>query len=160
MKVEEINQSIKYYSNWIVNCFATENLDLNFSTDSLKHLDKFIDDHSINGEPKPNGILNKNHEEILFGMGIYLGETIKKYLPGSKWLISEEENNSLTGDLILPNDAHVFPIEKIFKRFQNGSEDEIYAYGLIVIEQMSKDDFWESSSSENEKNKKKWWKFW
>ena len=79
--METINQHVKTYSEWIIKCFATENLQLDYSIDSLKSRVHFLDNNVSNGITKINGILHQDYKEILYGMGIYPGETLKRSLP-------------------------------------------------------------------------------
>ena len=146
--METINEHIKRYSDWIVKCFATENLHLDYSIDSLKCLDKFLADNVTNGIPNINGILYKNHKKILYGIGVYLGETLKMSLPDSQWLTKKENGvDQLTGEFILPNGTQVFPLGRVIRRFENGEEDSIYPYGLILVNEVPKDEYWNDANS-------------
>ena len=47
----------------------------------------------------------------------------------------------------------------------NGEEDSIYPYGFLVLNEISKEDYW-GKAKDTQKNfkkgieKKPWWKFW
>jgi hypothetical protein len=65
----------------------------------------------------------------------------------------------------LPNDGEIWPIQKIIKRFQNGSEDAIYPYVHSVTSEFTnlpfKQEFWElTAEKEDQEQSKPWWKFW
>lgn len=160
--METVNEHIKRYSDWIVKCFATENLNLDYTMNSLRYLDKFLEENVTNGIPNWNGILYKDHQEILYGMGVYLGETLRISIPDAKWLTQTKEGiNHLTGEFQLPNGTIIYPIARVKKRFENGEEDSIYPYGLLMLSSISSDHYWaEVSPERDEIKKKKWWRFW
>ena len=59
--------------DWIIECFSTLNLKLDYTIDSLKSIDKFIQDQTHNGKPRTFGILKKYLGKITFALGCYLG---------------------------------------------------------------------------------------
>jgi hypothetical protein len=160
MELTRAEEHIKTYSNWIIKAFESENLLLDYSMESLRLLDKFIDDNTINGKATLHGILSKNAGEILYGMGIYLGETIKRQLNGCTWQIEEGEEE-LNTFLLLPGGTEIYPLQKVTKRFLYGAEDGIYGYGMIAVKELSKNDYWEKNKKNATANKTKpWWKIW
>ncbi len=137
-------EDIYLQTAWVVSCFKMDNLDLDYSLESLKLIDAFMDEHSTDGKPTPNGRLSQQLGPILFSIGGYIGETIIKNVPGACWAANDEDPlGEINVELKLPNGTLMRPMQRIINRFKNGPEDGIYAYGAVVIKDMSKDDFWE-----------------
>jgi hypothetical protein len=142
-----------------VDYFKQFGITLDYSVESLKQIDLYFDNHLINFLPKEGEEIDKETQYNLFSVACYLGETLRKNFTGSKW---ETENieNIATKEIILKlsESNFIWPFERILKRFFNGPEDGIYAYGYFL----TKDHF--------EKNRlgyetqilvaKKWWKLW
>ena len=98
---------------------------------------------------------------ILLGIGVYLGETIKRNTKGSFWKI--DDKNQAPAAIVLSNGTEIYPVSRIEKRYFNGEEDGIYGYGIFVINELTKDDYWEKnkmSVKNKDIRKKPWWKFW
>ncbi len=135
--------------------------------DSLLEVDRFFIKNMRNGKPKKGGRLaKKGFGPILFSIGSYVGETIIKNVKGSKWITDDTDpEGELNVSLKLPNDGEIWPIQKVMKRFQNGSEDAIYPYAHTVTNEFTKqsfnEQFWTLKAENNEpENTKPWWKFW
>ena len=156
--MNKIESEIRDASQWIVKGFQSENLALDFSINSLKVIDDFIDSNTENGKVKPESILSRNRGQILFALGCYLGETIQINIPGAKWEIDESDPDPhINAVLILPNGTKLHPIQRILKRFMNGNEESIHAYGLVVITELKEESYW--SKGNTKVQKKPWWRF-
>ncbi len=164
----KLKEDIKTQSDWVVKAFEYDGLKLDYSIESIIEIDKFFAINMKDGKPAKDGRLSgQNVGGILFSIGSYVGETILKNIEGAEWLTDDEDpQGELTIALKLPNESIIFPIQKVFKRFQNGKEDSIYPYIKTVTENLiqfpSDTDFWNSITQvENrEHSTKKWWKFW
>ncbi len=127
-------QDIKTYSDWIVKAFKTDKLDLDYSLESLRLIDTFFDVHSAGGIATPNGRLSKDRGPILFAIGAYVGETIIRHVPGADWITNDADPmGEANVELKLPSGTTIWPMQRVIKRFQNGPQDGIYAYGTVVI---------------------------
>jgi hypothetical protein len=162
-----LKQDIKKQSDWIVKAFAADKFKLDYSMDSLIEVDRFFVKNMKNGKPKKGGRLaKKGFGPILFSVGSYVGETIIKNVKGSKWITDDSDPEAeLNVSLKLPNGGEIWPIQKVMKRFQNGSEDAIYPYAHAVTNEFTKQPFnekyWTLTAENNEPDKTKpWWKFW
>jgi len=162
-----LKQDIKKQSDWIVQAFAADKFKLDYSMDSLIEVDRFFNKNMKNGKPKKGGRLaKKGFGPILFSIGSYVGETIIKNVKGSKWITDDNDPEAeLNVSLKLPNGGDIWPIQKVMKRFQNGSEDAIYPYAHTVTKEFTKKTFnekyWTLTAEDEEKDKTKpWWKFW
>jgi len=127
-------EDIKTYSDWIVKAFKVDQLDLDYSLESFRLIDDFFDRHSVNGVAKPNGRLSKDRGPILFAIGAYVGETIVRHFPGAVWITNDHDPmGEANVELKLPNGTTIWPMQRVIKRFQNGPQDGIYAYGTVVL---------------------------
>jgi hypothetical protein len=146
-----LQQDIKAQASWIVKAFKADELKLDYTIDSFKEIDKFFDVHSKHGQPIPNGRLSQNLGPILFSIGAYVGETLIKNVPGTVWQTDEsEEDAEITAALLFPDGGQAWPMQKVIKRFQNGEEDGIYAYGFYLTKDVAV----------VQNGKKPFWKFW
>ena len=89
-----LHNDIKKSSAWAVKAFAEDNLRLNYTIDSFKDIDKFFDLHSTNGTANEEGRLTNNLGSTLFSIGSYIGETFIRLVPGSVWVIDNNDPKS------------------------------------------------------------------
>lgn len=123
--MDELNKNL----NDIAKAFAEENssikLKFDFSERSIQDLDDFIENlrtlHSSNRDEIPFEV------RIALGCtGIYLGEVIKMKT-GSQWIKDDNDIFLDAGQL------RFNPIGKVFKRFVQGTEDSVYGFYIICI---------------------------
>jgi hypothetical protein len=161
-----LKEDIKSQSQWIVAAFQEDGFDLNYSIESLRALDKFFDLHARNGIPVPGGRLSRNLGSIVFSIGSYLGETIIKNSPGAAWQVDDNDpEGEVNAEIHLAGGGVMWPMQRVMKRFANGSEDSLFVYGSILSEGdagaatafPSSNPVAPKSLSEESKP---WWKFW
>jgi hypothetical protein len=155
-----LKEDINEQADWIVKAFAEDNLQLDYSISSFIEIDKFFIKNTVGGKAKPRGRLSKNLGGIIFSIGAYIGNTIIKNVPGSFW----ETDDAAAGgeiDVIvkLPKEVIIWPVQRVMKRFKNGSEDSIYVYGYEITKEFTGEEF-DGSYWEITREKKPWWKFW
>ena len=98
-------------------------------------------------------------------IGSYIGETLIKNVPHSKWVTNDNDpNGEVNIEVNLADGTRCWPIQRLMKRIQNGLEDGIYPYGVSVtnIKADGKYDgaFWKIESEVQPiEPKKPWWKF-
>ncbi len=162
-----LKEDIKGQSDWIVKAFAADGFQLDYTIDSIIEVDRFFSKNMANGKPKKNGRLTgKGFGPILFSIGSYVGETIIRNIKGSEWITDDNDpQGELNVSLKLPDDVQIWPIQKVIKRFKNGSEDAIYPYVHLVTNEFTslpfKEEFWKLTAEEEATERSKpWWKFW
>ena len=158
-------EDIQTQSDWITKAFAGDKLNLDYSIHSFIEIDKFFNKHSKDGEPVKGGRLAKNLGPIIFSLGAYVGQTIIKNIPDAVWHTDDNDpEGEVTASIQLPDETIIFPMQRIMKRLQNGSEGCVYVYGYHVTKDYIKEQFdqsyWNISSEESHKPQKPWWKFW
>ena len=162
-----LKEDIKLQSDWIVKAFAADGFKLDYTIDSIIEVDRFFTKNMKNGQPRKGARLyGKGFGPILFSIGSYVGETIINNVKDSEWITNDNDpQGELNVSLKMPNDGEIWPIQKVIKRFQNGSEDSIYPYVHIVTKEFTnlpfKEEFWTLTSEIDEPEQTKpWWKFW
>ncbi|MGE4346879.1 MAG: hypothetical protein AB7D46_05635 [Flavobacteriaceae bacterium] len=163
-----LKEDIKTQSDWIVKAFEYDGLKLDYTIESIVEIDRFFAINMKDGKPKKGGRLSKKGVGgVLFSIGSYVGETIIKNSKGTEWLTDDNDpQGELKVAMKLPDETIIFPIQKVMKRFQSGTEDSIYPYVISVTENFIKPnseiDFWKiiSEAAKIEISKKPWWKFW
>lgn len=138
-----LKEDIKACTDWIIKAFNIDNLKLDCSIESLMEIDRFFFLNMQDGKPKKGGRLGgENCGSILFSIGAYIGETILKNAPGTEWITGDEDpENDWIVSLKLPNGGIILPMQKVLKRFQNGSEDSIYPYVHSSTKEFTKHTF-------------------
>lgn len=162
-----LKEDIKSQSEWIVRAFAEDGFKLDFTISSIIEVDKFFIANMKNGKPLKGGRLyGSGFVSKLFSIGSYVGETIIKNVNGAVWITDDSDpQGELNVSLKLPNDVEIWPIQKVMKRFQNGSEDSLYPFVHMITKEFTNlpfiDDFWSLTMETEEPNQPKpWWKFW
>lgn len=155
-----ILEDIPTFSEMIVDGFKEDKLILDYTLTSFKRIDHFFDKHSKNGKTVAGGLLSKNLGQILFALGAYVGQTIIAIVPGTTWQVDESDPyGEVTAELKLPNESSAWPMQRVIKRFRNGSEDGIYGYGYFIVKNYV--DIKDLLNFEEEQSiKKPWWKIW
>ncbi|MEU7583920.1 hypothetical protein AB0B50_40800 [Streptomyces sp. NPDC041068] len=128
----EIFEEIAELSSWIADALQYSSYSADFTPQSLAEIDRFFDDHSQDGEPRPGGLLEEQLGMKIFSLGAYVGETIRRQV-GGEWR-PDENNPSAKGNtsLHLPDGAVIWPIQRVMKRYKMGSEEGIATYGKAL----------------------------
>lgn len=112
---------------WVAMALNSSGYKADYTIESMKEIDRFIDEQS--GE---NGIISRGRGKILFSLGCYVGETVIR-LYGGKWHTDDNDpEGEINASVELDNGTVIFPIQRVIKRYQNGSEDGIYAYVYVL----------------------------
>ena len=142
----------------IIRGFSADKLKLDYTLSSFKEIDKFYDLHSKEGQAVEGGRFSKNIGQILFALGGYIGETIIRIVPGAEWVTDESDPEGEINAIIkLPDGAQIWPMQRAIKRFRNGEEDGIYAYGYLVVSNYVNIEELLAIEQVKKKNKP-WWK--
>jgi hypothetical protein len=165
-----LKEDITSQSDWTVKAFAADGLKLDYSIGSLMEIDRFFLMNLQNGSPKKGGRLSKKGAgQILFSIAAYIGEVIIKNIPEAKWITDDNDpQGEINISIKLPNGSEIFPVQKVVKRFQVGSEESIYPYVHTTTKEFTQhtfnEKFWDlEKENENENtttSNKPWWKFW
>lgn len=126
-KQPTLGEDIHTACEWVVMALNSSGYKADYTLESMKEIDRFIDEQS--GE---NGIISRGRGKILFSLGCYVGETVIR-LCGGKWHTDDNDpQGEINASVELDNGTVIFPMQRVIKRYQNGSEDGIYAYVYVL----------------------------
>ena len=120
-------------ADWMAKALAGWGYKADFSLDSLKDVDRFIDEEAPGGKPKPGGHLAQQFGAHMFGLGAYMGETIRRLGEG-QWEGNDRDAwPEVTLAVRLKSGAVLWPTQRMLKRFENGKENGLYPYGSAIL---------------------------
>lgn len=125
-------------ANWMSKALSSSGYKADFSLNSLREVDRFFDEQAADGQATPGGLLSEQLGQRIFGLGAYVGEVIRRDCNGA-WQGNDADPKAEINIEVKLKDGTVFwPVQRVMKRFKNGSEDGIYAYGSVLVENCSK----------------------
>jgi hypothetical protein len=120
-------------ADWMAKSLAGWGYKADFTLDSLKDVDRFIDEEAPGGKPKPGGHLSQQFGSHMFGLGAYVGETIRR-LGDGQWEGNDRDAwPEVTLAVRLKSGAVLWPTQRMLKRFENGKESGLYPYGVVIL---------------------------
>ncbi|HVS94772.1 MAG TPA: hypothetical protein VHE59_22195 [Mucilaginibacter sp.] len=155
-----LKEDIKQQAAWLVKAFDSDHIYLDYSIGSLMEIDRFFIKNSKNGQATKNGRLSKSLGPILFSVGAYVGECLVQNVRGAKWVTDgDDPEDEINASVHFPGGGIVWPMQRAWKRFKNGSEDSIYVYGYELTNEFTKEEF-DSRYWKLKERSGSWWKFW
>ncbi|WP_260581411.1 hypothetical protein [Sphingopyxis sp. PET50] len=119
-------------ADWIAKALSSSGYRADFTLASLEEIDRFFDEHAPHGVARSGGLLSEDVGSRLFAIGSYIGETLRRQL-GGDWIGDDEDPQAeINISLKLADGSIIWPIQRAMKRFRNGPEDSIAAYGAAV----------------------------
>jgi hypothetical protein len=158
-------EDIKKQSDWIIKAFKADGMDLDYSIGSLMEIDRFVQKNAKDGQAIKGGRLSKNLGGIVFSIASYIGETLIKNVPNSKWITDDNDpQGEINITVELGDGTKCWPAQRMIKRIQNGLEDGIYPYGHSLTSEFTNEEsdksFWDIEKDVKPMEPKKpWWKF-
>jgi hypothetical protein len=104
-----------------------------FSLESLKEVDRFFDEQVSNGKPKARGFLSEELGARLFAIGAYVGEVIRRHYGGDWQGDDNDPEAEINIALVFEDGTRLWPVQRVMKRFKNGTEDGISVYGAFGL---------------------------
>jgi hypothetical protein len=124
-----IRDDIATSANWIAQALNSSGYRADFSPQSLWEIDRFFEDHCSAGVAKPGGLLFQDLGQRLFALGSYIGEVARREL-GGEWIGDDDDPKAeINVELKLSDGTRCWPVQRAMKRFKNGEEDGIAAWG-------------------------------
>jgi len=160
-RLSDLQKAIDY----VRNTFAERRILLDYSTESVRHIDQLFDQEFKNGKLKnPEGGFAKFQGLIFIGVTGYLAEVILKNTHQTKADISEtDENWFINFKITSAGNRFIQPGQQILKRVQYGSSAGLYDYVRSAIKYFNEPSAGAAGDSPDRtvnKTKKSWWKFW
>jgi len=125
-----IKEAIAESSDWISCALQSSGYRADFSAQSLWEIDRFFDDHTVNGRAGLGGLLSRDLGRRLFAIGSYIGEVVRRKVGGESVGDDADPEVEINVELHLPSGARCWPVERVIKRFKNGPEDSIAVWGM------------------------------
>ena len=120
-----LRQDIDEYSEWIMTALNRSGYLADYTLESMKELDRFINTEN-------NGIIAGNRGLIIFAMGAYVGKTVIK-LYGGDWITDDHDlEGELNIKVKLPDGTEMAPVQKCLKRCKLGMEESLYSYVSVI----------------------------
>ncbi|WP_054491943.1 hypothetical protein [Ardenticatena maritima] len=154
--MSQIVEDVIKAAEWASQALQQSGYPADFSPSSLWYVDFFFDDHSRNGEPIPGGLLSQDIGVRLFAIGAYVGEVLRRHLGGEWYGDDNDPQAEINVALRLNTGATCWPVQRVIKRFENGWEESVAAYGAGMGLQVGP----RPLRSPRTSPKKPWWKFW
>jgi len=114
-------------AQWLVQAMASSGYTLDGTLDSFQELDRFFDE-----QHRPGGLLDGKVGNKLFAIGSYMGQVFCQELGGVWETDDADPQGEVNITVRLPGGTTVWPVQRAIKRFLNGAEDGLYAYGAAV----------------------------
>jgi hypothetical protein len=127
-----IKNDISASADWIAQALCSSGYTADFTARSLWEIDRFFDDSSQNGAPKPGGLLSQDLGQRIFAIGAYIGEVARRTL-GGEWVGDDQDPKvEVTVELHLAGGKRCWPMQRAIKRLKNGEEDGIAVWGSFL----------------------------
>jgi hypothetical protein len=119
-------QDVKESWVWMATVLWSSGYAADLSPASLWEIDRFFDEQSRGGKARPGGMLSKELGPKLFAIGAYVGEVIRR-ARGGRWVADPRAENNVS--VHLADGSVIWPVQQTMRRFKNGPEEGIAAYG-------------------------------
>lgn len=119
-------------ASWIATALTSSGYRADFSPDSLREIDRFFDEQPRKGKAVKRGLLSEGLGPRLFGIGSYVGEVIRRDVGGTWKGHDDDPYAEVNVSLVLDDGTVIWPMRRVMKRFRNGREDGVYAYGVAL----------------------------
>lgn len=120
-------------AEWMSKALIISGYKADFSLNSLREIDRFFEEQTTDGKAKAGGLLSEKLGQRLFGIGAYIGEVIRRNAGGDWNGDDADPQAEINISLKLKSGGIIWPVQRAMKRFKNGEEDSIYAYGALVV---------------------------
>lgn len=114
---------------------------LDLSVESLRHVDQYLEELHQNPPQGPDLM------RVALRCGAYVGEVVRKQLPGTfHWITQEEaakhsrfvaefgQSIAAAGILWKNSESMAFPLGKVCKFIENGNEDSVYFFAKVLLD--------------------------
>jgi len=116
-------------ADWISMALKSSGYRADFSPESLREIDRFFEEQSAGGTPKPGSLLANDVGQRIFAIGAYTGEVVRRNRGGT-WVDADQGPDAdINIELHLPDGTCCRPVQRAMKRLKNGAEDGIAAWG-------------------------------
>jgi hypothetical protein len=119
-------------AEWVSQALSRSGYRADFAPASLAEIDRFLDEQCADGQPTRGGLLAEDTGRMLFAVGAYVGEVLRREM-GGEWHPAAPHSDSELGlSLVLPDRSVVWPVARVMKRYVDGPDEGIAAYGAAL----------------------------
>jgi hypothetical protein len=129
----QVVKDAKEAAEWIATALSSSGYKADFTLESLKEIDRFVDEQTQNGRPRPGGLLAENFGARVFALGAYVGEVIRRLGEGQWHGDDSDRYAEINVEVRLKSASTIWPMQRVIKRIKNGREDGIYVYGYAIL---------------------------
>lgn len=122
-------EDIPKAADWLVRAMASSGYPLDSSVASFQELDRFFREQHC-----PGGLLDGTVGDKLFAIGSYMGQVFCQRLGGCWETDDADPRGEINVAVRFPDGGVVWPVQRAMKRYQNGEEDSLYAYGAALAD--------------------------
>jgi len=127
-----LKEDIQKSAEWISTALISSGYKADFSTDSIAEVERFFSEQSRNGKAVSSGLLSEQLGTRLFSVGSYVGELLKRNI-GGEWIVNDSDpQDEINVAVKLPNGTICWPVQRVMKRFKNGTEESLTAYAISL----------------------------
>ncbi|MBK5208292.1 MAG: hypothetical protein JJE44_02160 [Flavobacteriaceae bacterium] len=119
---------IKEFTSIIIGAYKKEGIPLNLTIEDLKIIDAKIHDLNEEGFLDIKNPFSESFQEHVFMYGCYLGETLLKSIPNSKWVFEEDFTYFMNIKMEIGGFIVALPFQRTMKSIQNPKEYDLYSY--------------------------------
>lgn len=120
----------KEKSDNFVKDLIEQDIRLDYTLDSLKQVDSFLQGLVAMGLTNKENPLNKSLDRIVLSIAAYLGETLIKVFSNSKWVIPDE---IIETQVEINNTFYAFPIKRVINCLRSETDDSLFSYGVYLV---------------------------
>ena len=114
--------------DWISRALTSAGYHADLEPGSLREIERFFDEQlAAPGEPVAGGLLAEDLGARLFGLGVYVGEVVRRAV-GGEWAGGGEVDLRLQ----LADGSTIWPVRRVMARYQLGDEESLVAYGTAL----------------------------
>ncbi|WP_409055545.1 hypothetical protein [Streptomyces sp. SYP-A7185] len=120
--------NVRTSADWIASALDSSGYQADFSLGSVRDVERFMTEHGKSGTAVEGGLLAAGLGARLFGVGCYVGATIRLSLGGVWEADDSDPAGELNVRLRLASGSVSWPVQRV----QNGPEDSLTAYAVFL----------------------------
>ena len=111
-----LKQDIKKSANWLVTAFEALEKELDYSVESVEHIENLLTEQFISGEPKSDGLFADGLGGKLFAISSYIGEVVIRNTKATKWETDDKDpQGEINIQLVSAHGTKMYPAHRVMK---------------------------------------------
>lgn len=130
-----LEQDIPKSADWIAEALNSSGYKADFSPASIAEVERFFSEQTLNGAPKPGGLLAEGLGGKLFALGSYCGEVLRRELGGAWKTDDADPKGEVNAALDLGNGSTCWPMQRMVKRVW-GDEANLVHWAAVIRDEL------------------------